>query len=56
MSGSHKEDQPPPGLQAARLTAGEAQMIREILDDDAHPALVGREMASADASIFRKNN
>lgn len=46
----------PPGLQVITLTVEEAQAIRQVLDDETHPAYEGKEMPTADASVFRKNS
>jgi hypothetical protein len=44
----------PPGLREAQLTVEEAEKIREILDDPAHPTRSGKAMPVGEASILRK--
>lgn len=46
----------PMGLQALALTAEEAEAIRQILDDPTHPTHEGKEMPTADASVFRRKS
>jgi hypothetical protein len=45
----------PIGLREMHLTVEEAEKLRQILDDAAHPTHAGKEMPTADASVLKKD-